>query len=61
MLINELTNNITILIPEIFLIISIVILLVYGVIYSKLGGIVNIMRQISILGIIVLCITLLLL
>jgi NADH-quinone oxidoreductase subunit N len=44
---SELSYNIIIFIPEIFLGISLIILLGYGVIYSKIGGLVSQLKKIT--------------
>lgn len=44
---SELSNNILILIPEMFLGTSLICLLGYGVIYSKIGGLVNQLKKIT--------------
>ena len=45
--ISELSNNIEIIIPEMFLGTSLIFLLGYGVIYSKIGGLVNQLKKIT--------------
>jgi len=44
---SELSNNIQIIIPEMFLGTSLILLLGYGVIYSKIGGLVNQLKKIT--------------
>lgn len=55
---SQLSYNFIIFMPEIYLVISLIILLGYGVIYSKIGGIVNGMQKITHLTIWALIITL---